>query len=320
MPEFQFHTAATAEEAVALYHAHENARYVAGGTDLLPNVKHRIVRPAHLVGLQNLPKPEPRVTDEAIHLSAQMTLTELAEHADIQRLLAPLAKAASLVAGPQIRNMGTLGGNVMLDTRCLFYNQTEFWRDALGYCLKAEGTWCHVIGSPKTCVAVQSSDTVPVLMALDAKLVFLSPNGSRELAIRELFQMNGMDHLKLAEGELLTEIVVPRPRPGFRGDYEKLRVRDAIDFPLISVAITGIWNEDTPLELCIVVGAGGPRPKPTRGLDAFLNQPMTEQHARAVSALVTKQTRPQSALSMDPAWRRHMAGVFTRKMLTRFWL
>ena len=120
-------------------------------------------------------------------------LSDLAQHTAIP----PLAEAAGLVAGPQIRNMGTIGGNVLLDTRCLFYNQTEFWRKSLGYCLKAEGDWCHVIGGPKTCVAAQSSDTVPVLLAMDASITLLGPNGERVLKLRELYQFNGMDHLAI---------------------------------------------------------------------------------------------------------------------------
>ncbi|MEC8423726.1 MAG: FAD binding domain-containing protein, partial [Myxococcota bacterium] len=161
MDGFDYLEATTPEEAVALWHGHAEAMYVAGGTDLLPNLKHRIFRPRHLVGIARALPTGWIAHDRTLLIGAGTRLSTLTRC----DTLPMLATAAGCVGGPQIRNMGTLGGNVLLDTRCLFYNQTAFWRESLGHCLKAEGTWCHVIGGPKTCVATQSSDTVPALMA-----------------------------------------------------------------------------------------------------------------------------------------------------------
>src|SRR4030095_3947533 len=248
MDGFEVPAARTPNEAVSLVGSLEDAHYVAGGTDLVPNLKHRIVPARHLVSLSTaLPRGWQNENGEWI-IGAGTRLSELARMTELK----PLAEAAGLVAGPQIRNMGTIGGNVLLDTRCLFFNQTLFWRKALGYCLKAEGTWCHVVGGPKTCVATQSSDTVPVLLALGARIRLLGPKGARELDLRSLYKFNGMDHLQIEPGELLTEIVVPDPGAGFRGSYTKLRMRGAIDFPQLGVAILGTFAGDTASKLEIV--------------------------------------------------------------------
>lgn len=313
MEPFALVTARSYAEAHALWSAHPDAMYVAGGTDLLPNLKHRIVHPRTVVQL-DVPAGI-RDDGDALVIDAGVKLAAVATHPGVREVLPPLAQAARLVAGPQIRAMGTLGGNVLLDTRCLYYNQTAFWRGALGHCLKAEGTWCHVVGGPKTCVAAQSSDTVPVLLALDATLEIYGAGGLRTLPIRDLYRFNGMDHLALQKGELLAAIRVPKPAAGFRGSYQKLRTRDSIDFPQLGVAITGTWSGDVPTTLEIVIGAANPQPKPVRGLDAFLGTPLDEAAATAVADAVHKQTRPQGSVHGDVAWRRQMAAVFVKRGL-----
>ncbi len=312
MDGFDYVHATTWAEALGL--AGENTMYVAGGTDLLPNVKHGIFKPRVLVGLSGIPGGI-RLEEDRIVIGATTRLDTLAADPEVRGSLVPLATAAGLVAGPQIRSMATIGGNVLLDTRCLYYNQTEFWRRSLGYCLKAEGTWCHVVGGPKTCVAAQSSDTVPVLLALNASLRLLSHAGMRELAIRDLYRFNGMDHLAIAKGELLTDVVVPLPGAGFRGSYTKLRTRDSIDFPQLGLAVAAWLDGKILRSLQIVVGAANPQPKPVRGLDAFLGHALDAEAVEAIADLVFKQTRPQGSVAGDTAWRRQMAAVFTRRAL-----
>jgi len=311
MDGFDFHPAGSAEEAVRLYAELAAPMYIAGGTDLLPNLKHRIVRPENLIGLAGVLETGLQSTDTEWTIGAGMRLSDLAQVSDIP----PLAQASGLVAGPQIRNMGTIGGNVLLDTRCLFYNQTEFWRKSLGYCLKAEGDWCHVIAGPKTCVAAQSSDTVPVLLAMDASIDLLGPTGTRNLSLRDLYKFNGMDHLAISPGELLTAIRVPKPGAGFCGTYKKLRRRDSIDFPQLGVAVCARFENDTLSALDIVVGAVNPQPKPIRKLDPFIGQPLTDDAVEAIGQIVEKQTRPQKSITGDAAWRRSMAGIFTVRAL-----
>lgn len=313
MDPFAVRTARTYAEARELWLTSPDPMYVAGGTDLLPNLKHKIVHPKTVIALDVPGAVHDR--GDTVVIDASVKISAVATHPLVRALLPPLAQAASLIAGPQIRAMGTLGGNVLLDTRCLYYNQSEFWRNALGYCLKAEGTWCHVVGGPKTCVAAQSSDSVPVLLALDATLDLLGPDGARTLAIRDLYRFNGMDHLAIQKGELLTAITVKKPGAGFRGSYQKLRTRDSIDYPQLGVAITGTWAGNVPTALEIVIGAANPQPKPVRGLEAFLGAPMDDAAATAVSDAVYKQTRPQGSVHGDVPWRRQMAAVYTRRGL-----
>lgn len=315
MPEFRYHHPLSAADAVAAWHDSESAMYVAGGTDLLPNLKHRLFEPADLVGLTGLPRPEIVESDDSFLVDGGVTLQALAHHPGIRNSLFPLAEAAGLVAGPQIRRMGTIGGNILLDTRCLYYNQTEFWRDALGYCLKKEGTWCHVIGGPKTCVAAQSSDTVPVLLALDASIELLGPKDTRLVALRDLYKFDGMDHLSIEPGELLTRIHIPKPGPGFAGTYLKLRTRDSIDFPQLGLAVAATFSGQILSSLEIVVGAVNPRPRGVRGLDAYLGGPLDEETISAISGAVVKQTRPTEAIQGDAQWRRAMAGIYTTRAL-----
>ena len=317
MDGFDYLHAATPEEAVALWHSHDDAMYVAGGTDLLPNLKHRIFQPRHLVGIAACLERGWTVEDGALIIGAGTKLSSLARCAELPML----ATAAGCVAGPQIRNMGTLGGNVLLDTRCLFYNQTEFWRESLGHCLKAEGSWCHVVGGPKTCVATQSSDTVPAMMALGASLRVLGPDGHRDLPLVDLFQFNGMDHLRLTAGELLTHVVVPLPGPGHRASYQKLRTRGAIDFPQLSVAISGTFSgvgaAAVARSLQIVIGAINPQPKVLPGLAPFQGAPLDDDTIAAIGELAHKRSRPQASVPGDPTWRRSMARVLVTRALSR---
>ena len=317
MDGFAYHHATSPAEAVALWSRLDDARYVAGGTDLLPNIKHRIVQPGHLIGIAAALPSGWRLSDDgqAVIIGAGTRLSQLGTLPH----LPALAQAARLIAGPQIRNMGTLGGNILLDTRCLFYNQTEFWRKALGYCLKAEGDWCHVIGGPKTCVATQSADTVPVLLTLDASVRLLGPDGERTLALRDLYRFNGMDHLHIAPGELLTEVIVPLPPEGTRATYLKLRTRDAIDFPQLSLAVCGRFSGTGPAAVAhtleIVVGAVNPQPRPVKKLDEHLGQPLDDDRIEAISQLVYRATRPVASVHGDTNWRRHMSAVYTRRAL-----
>ena len=315
LPPFGFHLATDTADAVARFADVERALYMAGGTDLLPNLKHGLGAPELVIGLQGALGRGLAVSEDTVRLDAGVTLHTLATHPLVLAELPPLARAAGLVAGPQIRRMGTLGGNVLLDTRCLFYNQSKSWRQALGHCLKAEGTWCHVIGGPKTCVAAQSADTVPVLLTLGASIELLGPAGVRVVRLRELYRFDGLDHLEIERGEVLTTVVVPRPGPGFRGTYDKLRTRESIDFPQLGLAIASWWDGDVLRDLEIVVGATNPQPRPVRRLEDHRGRPLDADAIEAIAVQVEKQTRPNVAVHGDPAWRCRMAGVFTRRAL-----
>lgn len=315
MDGFTFQAATSPEEAVRLWHATEGSAYIAGGTDILPNIKHRIEQPRQLIGLATALPAGWEVVNNEVVIGAGTTLTALSKC----DLLPAIATAAGLVAGPQLRNMGTIGGNVMLDTRCLFLNQSAHWRQSLGHCLKAEGTWCHVVGGPKTCVATQSSDTVPALMAHDARLRFLGPDGSQELSLAKLFRFDGIQNHTLDKGHLLTHIVVPVPHAHHRASYDKVRTRGAIDFPQLGVAIaghlTGTGEACVAHSLTIVVGAVNPRPQAIKGVEKFAGRALTDATIAELGALVQKRVRPQGSVHGSPAWRRSMARITVERGL-----
>ena len=233
LPKFQLEEPESVDEVVSLFAEHgEKAMVVAGGTDLVPNMKHRLFEPEVVISLAHVEALGGITPIEGggLRIGATVTLETLAANEHVQAGAPALAQAASLVAGPQLRTMGTLGGNVMLDTRCQWYNQTYFWRQALGFCMKKDGTVCHVVEGGRKCVAAASNDSAPVLMTLGAELRFESAEGSRSVPLDELWQADGIQNKKVEQGEILTRIHIPPVPAGHRGAYGKLRDRGSIDY------------------------------------------------------------------------------------------
>ncbi len=318
MPEFEVHKPQSVAEALSLRSSLPDAMYIAGGTDLLPNLKHHLHAPKHLVSLaavQGFVGIE-RSDDGTLRIGAGTPLQMVADSTAV-RLAAPaLAMAAGLVAGPQHRNMGTLGGNVMLDTRCLFYNQTHHWRSALGFCLKKEGTWCHVVGSKATCVAAQSSDTVPALVVLGARLA-VDDGAQREIPLEDLYAQDGRfeEAHSLPAHALITAIIVPPQPPGHRSVYRKVRTREAVDFPQVGVAIAAAFDGPLVTALSACVGAVLPKPRVLKGFESGLGTALDDATIEALAEAAFKQVRPQRNIHGDPAWRRHMVRVEVRRAL-----
>lgn len=248
-----------------------------------------------------------------------MRLASLAAHPQVGLHLTALAEAAGLVAGPQIRNRATLGGNVCLDTRCTYYNQTEFWRQALGYCLKKDGTVCHVTKVGKKCVAAHSADTPPVLMTLNAVVDLAGPCGDRTLPIRDFFVADGIRNTRREPGELVVRIRIPRPEPESRSAYVKLRQRRSIDFPLLSVAVAGEVEADgTIRDLRGVVTALGSRPRELAGWDELARgETLSSDLMDALAERAHRQCHPLENMIVDPDWRRAMVPVYVRRALER---
>ncbi|MEM6926285.1 MAG: FAD binding domain-containing protein [Myxococcota bacterium] len=318
MPAFEVLRPATVDEAVAMRTDHPDSRYVAGGTDLLPNLKHGLDAPSHLISLDRVEGLVGVCTDEgAIHIGARTTIHGLATDPTVREQLPGLAQAASTIAGPQHRRMGTVGGNVLLDTRCLFYNQTEAWRTAVGFCLKKDGQWCHVIGSPKACVAAQSSDSVPMLLALGATVHFATAEGPVAVPLSNLFTTDGRreEHRTVPDEALLTEVVVPRPADGHRSVYRKVRAREAVDYPQLSVALAGTFDGEVCRSLTVVLGAMLPQPKVLKGTDTLVGAAISDEAAEAFAERAFKQARPQPQIHGDPEWRRQLARVETHRGL-----
>lgn len=298
------------------------ARLVAGGTDLLPNLKHRMDAAKTLVSLHRL--AELRRIEQlegpagpVFHIGAMCTLTRLADDDQIADTLPSLARAASLVASPQIRNVGTLGGNINLDTRCRYVNQTAFWREALGGCLKAEtceaSGVCHVVPKGRRCVAALSSDTVPVLSSLGATLGLAGRAGVREVAIRDYFRPDGTNHTTRRPDELLTHVIVPIPTGDVRSSYVKWRPRKSIDFPLVSIALTFHLANGSITDGVAVVGVLGATPR-VIALDAFVGRRFDDSPlATEIADVVHSRAKPLANVPYDPDYRRRLVRVLTRR-------
>jgi 4-hydroxybenzoyl-CoA reductase subunit beta len=318
LPEYRYHRPRALEEALALLRSQEGGVLpVAGGTDLVPNMKHRLFTPAHVVSLRALPELHGiRVDGSDLWIGAAETLAAVSRHPLVGQHAPSLATAAGLVAGPQLRNMGTIGGNICLDTRCTYYNQTQFWRQALGFCLKKDGDTCHVTQVGRKCVAAHSADTPPVLITLGAVVELASAAGTRTVSVEELFLADGIWNSVRRPDEILTCVRVPLPAAGLRSAFEKLRQRNAIDFPLLNVAVSAQFEGDVVASLTLVVSALGSRPRLVAGLDKVAaGQPWSSDLIEAVARKAHQQCHPLSNIIVDPDWRRAMVPVYVRRAL-----
>jgi len=319
--EFRYHRPRTLAETVALLGEHAgDVMPIAGGTDLMPNMKHRLFTPGHVVALKGVPELRGiAIQDGQLVIGAAETLSSVAADERVRRHAPSLATAAGLVAGPQLRNMGTLGGNICLDTRCTYYNQTFFWRQALGFCLKKEGTVCHVTKVGRKCVAAHSADSPPVLMTLGASVDLVSATGERSVPVHDLFIADGIWNTVRRPDEILARVRVPLPGPGLRTAFEKLRQRNSIDFPLLNVAVAVDMDAgDVISSMAIVVSALGSRPRVVSGLDRVaIGQKLTPDVVEGIAERAHQQCHPLANITVDADWRRAMVPVHVRRALSR---
>ncbi|MBV8223157.1 MAG: FAD binding domain-containing protein, partial [Candidatus Eremiobacteraeota bacterium] len=264
LPSFTYVPARTADEAVELLAAHgADALPVSGGTDLYANMKQRLFTPKVVVGLRPIASLHfIRYNDvTGLTLGALASLSEIAQSGPVRRHYPALAAAAASVSTPQLRNMGTIGGNVCVDTRCNYYNQNLDWRKALGYCMKKDGDVCRVATSSPRCLAVNSSDTAPVLQVYGARIHLAGPGGEREIPIEEFYLNDGMRAWAKQHSEIVTRISIPPPGERTRSAYRKLRLRNSFDFPILGVAALVRVN---PAGECVharlVLNAVAPKP------------------------------------------------------------
>jgi 4-hydroxybenzoyl-CoA reductase subunit beta len=317
--EFRYHRPASLEEAVALLREHDgDVMPIAGGTDLMPNMKHRLFTPGHVVSLRAVAAMRGiGVEGSELVIGAGETLSTVSADPRVRRHAPSLAKAAGLVAGPQLRNMGTIGGNLCLDTRCTYYNQTFFWRQALGFCLKKDGHTCHVTKVGRKCVAAHSADTPPVLMTLGATVDLASTDGQRSVAVEDLFVADGIWNSVRRHDEILVRVRVPLPGAGLRTGFEKMRQRNSIDFPLLNVAVAAALAKDGSVTaMRLVVSALGSRPRVVSGLDRIAEgRRLDDQVIEAVAERAHQQCHPLTNITTDPDWRRAMVPVHVRRAL-----
>ncbi len=316
LPAFEWAAPRTVDETLALLSERAGETLVvAGGTDAVPNLKHRLHEPRRVVHIGAVRELHfARDEQDGLHLGPLVTLTELSRHAAVRRDFPALAKAAELVAGPQLRNMGTLGGNLCLDTRCTYYNQTYFWRQSLGFCLKKDGAVCHVVPAGKRCVAAHSSDVAPVLIALAAEVEIAGRAGRRTMTVDDFFVADGIHNNVLEPGELVTRVFVPAGSRGLRSGYQKLRPRAAIDFPMLSVAFAARVANAACEDARLVVSAIAARPRVIGGVPAMVKgRPLDEALAESLAQAAYKQCHPLISVAYDHDYRHEMVPVFVRR-------
>jgi len=317
LPAYRYHRPTTLADAVALKREFGSASmYVAGGTDLIPNMKHRLFEPAHLISLRRIRElGSIQENSGELAIGAAVSLSRVASHPDVRRVAPALAEAAGHVAGPQLRNSGTIGGNLCLDTRCTYYNQTAFWREALGYCLKKDGSVCHVTRVGAKCVAAHSADTPPALMVHDASVDLVGPQGERSLQVSDLFLADGIWNSQRKPDEIVTRIRIP-VRPRRRSAYAKLRQRQSIDFPLLTVCVSAEFDGDQLTQIDGVVTGLGARPKRLTGWDSIaIGHALDEATIDRLSERAHKQCTPLENIIIDADWRKAMVPVYVARAL-----
>jgi len=318
LPSFSTLRPGTLAEAVSAL-AREGAQALGGGTDLLPNLRRGLGEPTTLVDLSAVGELAgvALLSDGSLRIGAGTSLEAIAEHAAIRAGWPVVASAAALVAGPTHRVAATLGGNLCQDTRCVFYNQSEWWRSGNGYCLKHRGDKCHVVVKSDRCYATYHGDVAPALMVLDADVEIQGPAGQRRLPLRQLFQEDGAKRLTLAPGEILTALRVP-PAGGWRADYVKVRIRDAIDFPLagIAVALKREGDRIAGLRLAITGTNSAPLMVPT---DALVGASWNEAAAETLVQSVRKTSNVLLTTVAVVKYRRRVLLAMTRKTVNELW-
>jgi len=313
LPLFEFRAPRTLEEAARILDGERsNAMPLAGGTDVLPNMKRRQQVPRMLMSLRHIESlHHMELGRTTARLGACLTLTEIAENPRFRNGWTALAQAASLVATPQIRNMATLGGNLCLDTRCNYYDQNYEWRKAINFCLKKDGTTCWVAPGSAKCVAVSSTDMAPVLMALGARVRLVSRLGEREVALVQLYNNDGIHYIKRRADEILAEVLLDVLH-GWKSTYWKLRRRGSFDFPVLSIAAAARISQSGIVEEArIVCGAAACRPLIAEEASKYLvGRSLNAETIDEASTLAARVAKPLDNTDFDMTWRKRVTKEF----------
>ncbi len=321
LPEFNYLQPRSLREATkVLADLGSDAMVVAGGTDVYPKMKRGQFTPRHLVSLRALRELKGiRQTQEGLWIGAGESLTAVSNHRLIAKHFPALAHAAESVSTPQLRNMGTIGGNVLVDTRCNYYDQTFFWRQAVGFCMKKDGQICLVAPGSAKCLAIASSDTSPVLVSLGAVAVLVSKQGERRVRLEELYRDDGIDYSTKASDEVLKGLVIPKAALGRRNVYLKLRRRGSFDFPILGVAVTlDIGDGGVCRDARVVLTAVASAPKViTEAATLLEGKQITPELIDAAADAAAKTAHPLDNADLDYWYRKRMAKVYTQRALAQ---
>jgi len=311
LPSFVYLQPRTLAEALRMKQdSGPGAMYVAGGTDLYPNMKRRHQEPKTVISLMAI--PELRRAGDAV-IGAAVTLTELTVRPSDRPTV--VGTAARLVSTPLLRNMGTLGGNLCLDTRCNYYNQSYEWRKSIDFCMKKDGKICWVAPSSPRCWAVSSSDVAPVMVAIGAEYRLLGPNGERMVPAGRFYHNDGINYLTKQPDEILVDVRLPAPN-GWDAVYHKLRRRGSFDFPVLGVAVWVRWKGKTISDARIVLGGVASYPQEVPEAAAALKgAPLSEESIAAASEAAYRPSKPMDNTDFDLSWRKQMTRVYAKRAL-----
>ena len=330
LSEFRLLRPQTLADLVAARTAHGDSRLIGGGTDLIVNMRRGILSPSVLIDVNGIGELHALRADAgALELGAAVTLEELASDLHLARHYPVVAQAAASIAGPTHRHMGTVGGNLCLDTRCIFYNQSQWWRSANNHCLKTTGEICHV--APKSrgvCFATFSGDLAPALLTLAAEVELLGPNGRRTQPLELLYigharhdgagEGDGKRYLALAPGEFVARVFA-RGEPGRRSGYDKIRIRRSIEFPVAGVAVALKRQGDRLTELSVAITGTNPRPVLLEGTRALTGGPLDAAVLDGLERLIRDQVMSMKTTFTPGHYRRRVAGVLARRLVKRLY-
>src|SRR5438874_10130293 len=281
-------------------------------------MKQRLFTPKYLLDIRGIEELQGirSIPGHGTEIGALVTLTAIEDSEFLRRGYPVLREAAATVASPILRNMGTIGGNVCLDTRCLWYNQSLTWRKSCGFCIKKDGDLCHVAPGGAKCWAAFSADTPPALLCLNAEIEIASASATRRIPLRDFYTGEGDDYRRLQPNELLTKIILPQSSSGYRGTYRKLRVRGSIDYPLAGVAVAIKRSNGHIEDLQIALTAVNPAPVLVAGLMALMNNgTIDDQTAERASELAAGTAKPLTTSALTPEYRREIIRVFTKRAI-----
>lgn len=317
LPQFRLLRPRAVDEALAGLAKHAGKiRVLAGGTDLIPSMRQKLFEPEcvlDLRGIAELGGIRPQ-SNGSLEIGALTTLSSIEKSPYLREHYPVLTEAAATVASPVLRNMGTLGGNICLDTRCLWYNQSLTWRKGCGFCLKKDGDLCHVAPGGSKCWAAFSGDTPPALLCLNAELEIASPNGKRRIPLQEFYTGDGENYRKLLPNELVTRVFLPAESADYRGIYRKLRVRGSIDYPLAGVAVVMKRSKGHVTDARIAMTGVNPAPVLVEEAGKMLVGRMVDEAlAEAAGDIAARTAKPLTTSALTPEYRREMIRVFTKR-------
>jgi len=315
LPTFKLHRPRSVKEAVEVLSKHAaDVQIVAGGTDILPSMKQKLFTPAHLVDIRGIEELHGIRSGHGLEIGALTTLTALEDSSLVAAQYPVLREAVMTVASPILRNMGTLGGNICLDTRCLWYNQSLQWRKSCGFCIKKDGDLCHVAPGGKKCWAAFSADTPAALLCLGAMIEIAGPKGFRRIALAEFYSGEGDARMKLEKNEMLTRVFLPEASAGYKGAYKKLRIRGSIDYPLAGVAVVIKKDGRKVKDARVAITGVNPAPYLVANAEhALIGREVSEHDALVVGELAARVAKPLTTSLLSPEYRREMIRVYAKR-------